>query len=240
MHYFKEVYRCNFGHNFEILYIQNINMYMQECTIICVKNLRRLNSMNNTGMIEIKKRDLTNTNANKRLRETGYLPGIVYGKGEVSLPVIVKKDELRKILTKLGRNALFKLNMSETEIFDVIAKEIQLNPITGEYLHVDFQKISLTEEIKADVSIVIIGKEMLEMKRLHLIRQTDIIAVKGLPQDIPDSIVVDVSKLKPGETITIGDIALPKGIISETNPEQLVVAVNDIKASGLVVDVEEA
>lgn len=183
--------------------------------------------MNKTGMIEIKKREQTSTNANKRLRESGFLPGVIYGKGEVSLPVIVKRDEFRKMLSKLGRNALFKLHMSDDEIYDVIAKEIQLGPITGEYIHVDFQKVSLTEEIRADVSIIIVGVESLELKRFHLIRQTDIIAVKGLPQDIPDSVVVDVSDLNVGDTINVGDISLPKGITSETDADQLVVAVNE-------------
>jgi large subunit ribosomal protein L25 len=187
--------------------------------------------MNKTGTIEIKKRDLTNTSANKRLREAGFLPGIVYGRGEGSLPVILKKDDLRKMLNKLGRNALIKLHMSDVEVYDVIAKEIQLEPISGEYLHVDFQKISLTEEINAEVSIVIIGRESLEMKRLHLIRQTDLIAVRGLPQDIPDSVVVDVTNLEVGETINVGDIVLPKGIISETDANQLVVAVNEQRVS---------
>lgn len=183
--------------------------------------------MNKIGTIKIEKRELINTNENKRLRGKGLLPGIVYGRGEVSLPVVLKKDELRKTLTKFGRNTLFKLYLSEDESFDVIAKEIQLEPISGEYLHVDFQKVSLTEEINAEVSIVIVGKESLELKRFNLIRQTDILTVRGFPQDIPDSVVVDVSNLNVGDTITVGDISLPKGIILETDVNQLVVAVNE-------------
>ena len=62
-----------------------------------------------------------------------------------------------------------------------------------------------------------------------LIHHTDTISVKGLPQDIPDSIEVNVSELKLGENITFGDIILPKGIICENDPTHLVVTLIESK-----------
>jgi len=183
-------------------------------------------------LIKIEKRTVAGGRANKRLRNSGFLPGNIYSREMETIAIMVKKDELRKKLMKLGRSAIFKLELDGEKTYNAMVKDIQVESLSGQYLHVDFQQVSLSEEIKASVSIRIEGKENLEMKKLMLMRQIDVIPVKGLPQDIPNAIDIDVSNMVSGDTIFISDIKFPEGIISEMNPDQLVVSVSEPKEHG--------
>src|SRR5665648_705461 len=157
------------------------------------------------GIIKVEKREHASTGGNERLRKTGFLPGNICGKEIGSMAITVNKDDLRKKMSKFGRNAVFKIEVAGDKTYTVMTNEIQSHAVKG-ITHVDFQQISLTEDVKTDVLIKIIGKEVIEAQRLILIHHADTISVKGLPQDIPDSIEVNVSELKLGENITFGDI----------------------------------
>lgn len=185
------------------------------------------------GTLHFEHRANTSSKANGRLRKEGYLPGNIYAKGMDSVAITVKKDELRKNLARYGRSALFKLKDQEGKVYDVMVKDIQNAPITSEFQHVDFQKVSLKEEIKANVPICIEGKESLEFRGLLMMRHLDQIHVKGLPQHIPNTIDVIVSELHAGDNITVGDILFPKGIVPETDAAILVVNVIEAKAQPL-------
>lgn len=183
--------------------------------------------MNDAGIIKIEKRDVANSRTSKKLRQNGYLPGNVYGKGMESMSIIVKQDELKKSLDKFGKNHIFNLLLEDKEKYTVIVKEIQNSPVKRVPIHVDFQHISLTEEINAEVDIRIIGKDVIDFKNLFLIRQIDTIPVRGLPQNIPDSIEIDVTNLNAGDSITVGSIKFPEGIILEIELDQVVISINE-------------
>lgn len=178
-----------------------------------------------TGKIAIEKREITNSNANKKLRRLGYLPGVVYSRGKESVAVSVKSEDLRKGISSYGRNALFDLSLNDKKLCTAMIKEIQNNPVKAEMTHVDFQEVFLNEEIKAELGIRLKGAELLELKRMLAIRQMDFIPVKGLPQLIPDDIEIDVSKLEAGQSVNVGDLKFPEGIVPEIEPEQVVVSV---------------
>lgn len=178
-----------------------------------------------TGTIMIQKRENANSNANNKLRKLGYIPGTISSKGKASLSVSVKAEELKKGITAYGRNALFDLFSEGEKICTVMIKEIQKHPVREVMLHVDFQEVFSNEEIRADLGIRIKGIELIESKRLLLMRHLDLIPVKGLPQLIPDEISIDISDLEAGQSINIGDISFPDGIIPEIENGQVVVSV---------------
>ena len=185
--------------------------------------------MKEMGVIKVEKRTDTKSSANRRLRKTGYLPASIFGNGIETVSIVVKKDEFVKVLSRFGRNSVLKLDISGEKACTVIVKEIQNDPVSGGFLHVGFHQISLSEEIKTDVSIKFLGTEAIEAKRLVLMQQISTIPVKGLPQNIPDVIEIDVSNLQAGENVNIGDIKFPEGIVSENDPKQVVVSVNEPK-----------
>jgi large subunit ribosomal protein L25 len=185
--------------------------------------------MNNTGVLNVETRTNTSTPANNRLRSAGYMPGNIYGKDMDSIAVSIRKDELRKNIAKHGRSAVFQLMLDGTEKYNVMIKDIQFTHVSQELIHVDFHSISLSEETKANVPVRAIGDELYESKRLLLQIHRDIIPIKGLPQDIPNFIEIDVEDMEPGDNIFISDISFPDGITPELEDAQLVLSVSEAK-----------
>ncbi|WP_242867789.1 50S ribosomal protein L25 [Clostridium sp. Marseille-P299] len=181
--------------------------------------------MQETALMNIEPRSSTSKGANKLLRKNGYIPGNIFGKGIDSISIAVRRDEFRKSLKDYGRNAVFKLVTPNGEEYTVMAKELHIAPIINELSHVDFQLVSLTEGVKQDVVIKIVGTEFLESKRLLLNSHVDIIPVFGLPHDIPHEIEIDVSKLNSGDGVLFKDIKLPEGITSEIDPELKIISI---------------
>lgn len=185
--------------------------------------------MNEKVTIVAEKRETMSGNAGKKLRKIGYIPGAINRKGLDSVSVKIKKDELIKNISKYGKNYLFTLNLGEQEAHAVMINEIQHSPIKGEILNVVFQEVSVTEQIKFNLNIKIIGKEELELKKLHFVQQMDKILVTGLPQDIPDFLEIDVTDLNLNDKICVGDIKYPKGIESEIEADKIVLVINEMR-----------
>lgn len=182
-----------------------------------------------TGTLTIQNREETNSRANRRLRREGSMPGNVFARGMESIAITVKKDELWRNISKFGRTAVYKLKDEKGEIYNVMVKDIQNAPVTGEFLHVDFQQISLDEEVRANVPLKVEGKELLESRRLLMMLHIDHIPVKGLPNDIPNSIDVDVSEMDIGDSILVSDIVFPKDIEPDIDIETLLLTVSEAK-----------
>lgn len=183
--------------------------------------------MNKIETIKAEKREGATTAANKRLRKEGYLPATVYGKGMETQAIVVKQEEMRKTLKEAGRNAVYKLAVEGGDSYDVIVKEMKKNALSDAYINIDFMKVSLTEEIKQEVTLRIHGKEQIEAKRLLLVQNIPSVLVKALPQDIPEHIDVDASELEVGGHIILSDVKLPEGVTLEMDPDTLVVTVHE-------------
>ncbi len=195
--------------------------------------------MNEMATIRAEIRSNANSRANNRLRKAGYLPGSIFGKKLEPVSIAVSRVELDRLLKSQGRNAVFKIVVVGDNEYTVIAKDIHTHPISNAILNIGFQRISLSEKIKADVAIKLVGTEVVESRRMVALPQIDIITVRGLPQDIPDAIEVDVSELGAGENITVGELKLPQGIEAENDPDQLIVSVNEPKRQEVEEEAED-
>ena len=191
------------------------------------------------GALNVEKRLRKSSKTNKQLRREGFLPGSISSKGKDSVSVTIKADELRRGLSTYGRNSLFRIILEGREITGMV-KDIQLSPVKGTMLHVDFQEVSLTEEIKVVLQIVLRGTDALEFKGLMALRQSDSVTVKGLPQNIPDDLVIDVSNIDRVENIHLKDVAFPEGIIPEGDPEHLLISIAEAKRIAVEREDEEA
>jgi large subunit ribosomal protein L25 len=172
-----------------------------------------------------------NSRENSRLRKSGFVPGSISTKGADSVSIAVKNDEFRNIMAKNGRSAVIQLVLDDKRTFSAMVKNTKKDPRNGEYMHIDFQHVSLLEETKADVAIRIEGKDALETQRLSYIQHMNTIAVKGLPNNIPNAIEIDVSGMKAGDNMDISDIKFPKGITADMGMDQVVFSVSQPKAA---------
>ncbi|MFZ7121957.1 MAG: 50S ribosomal protein L25 [Eubacteriaceae bacterium] len=178
--------------------------------------------------IFVEKRIKTSTNANKRLRKAGYIPATVYGKAVDAMTISINSNDFQKLLLKTGINAIFNLEIPNEKPVTAIIKEMQNSDIKRNILHVDFQQVSLSEKIHTDVGIKIIGTEALDSNTI-VVRQSEFITIKGLPQDTPDIIEIDVSGLHIGDSLKIKDIKLPEGITTENDLEQVIITIIETK-----------
>jgi len=181
--------------------------------------------------LKVWRRDTTNSRSSKKLRRAGFVPASISIRGRDSISVKIKRDELMKNLKKYGRTYLFKLDVDGEETYTAIVRNMQHAAVGGELLDVSFQHVSLDEEIKVEVGIRITGKEAIEARKLLVVTQLDSRPVKGLPQDIPEYLAIDVSELEADDKITVGDIPYPEGIEPDCESDKIVLVITEAKSS---------
>jgi large subunit ribosomal protein L25 len=137
------------------------------------------------------------------LRRQGWIPTVLYGHGEPKPGVVAEKSFLAAMHNKAGRNALFTIKIGSENTLGII-KEIQRHITSHKPIHIDFQRINEKEKIEVNVSVHVIG-EAPGVKNsggiLELIQRE--IRINCLPNDIPTSIDVDVSKLELGHGVKV-------------------------------------
>ena len=171
-------------------------------------------------VLNVQARTAGTTNDARRLRKTGLIPAIVYGKGIEPKCISVNATEWQL----LSRNELNILSLVEDgKETLVLLKEVQHDPIKNRTRHLDFQAIRMDQKIKAHVAVrpghvLPAGASaggLLE-QNLHEIE------VESLPQDLPEEIIVDVSGMNLGDIIHVGDIVMPEGVTAVTHADLVV------------------
>jgi len=163
--------------------------------------------------------------SSRRLRRTGSVPAVVYGRGLTALPVAVDRRDLYGVLhTEAGLNAVINLQVSGDEYLTV-AREIQRDPVRGEITHLDFIQISLDEVIQAEVGLDFVG-DPVGVRDGGVVEQVRTsVYIEALPMAIPSSISIDIGELGIGESLSIGDLPDLEGVSYVDDPELTLVTV---------------
>lgn len=163
----------------------------------------------------------TGTGAAKACRRKGLVPAIIYGRAFDPVPVALDRVSVRKLMS--GGHIHRVAVGDSSEEANVMVKDTAYDPVTGRLIHVDLLRVSMTEKVRAEVIINIIGEDKLDHEGLLLQKQLLILHVECLPGDIPDAIELDVSHLSAGETVTVGDLPVPDAVKPLTPPDEVVV-----------------
>ena len=168
--------------------------------------------------LEVKTREGAGKGAARKLRATGLVPAIVYGKHlEKPMSIAVNAKAVRQALnTPHKLNTLITLKGLGADQ-QVLFKDYQQDPVSREMLHVDFIAGREDEQVKVNVPVVLIGKSegVAEGGLLSQIRRE--IEVYAKPRAIPEKIEVDVTALKIAQALHINDVKLPEGIVVKSN-----------------------
>lgn len=170
--------------------------------------------------------------SSRRLRAEGRVPAVVYGHGTAATSVSVDGRELRLALSgEAGLNQLLNLKIgSDSQL--ALARAIQRHPVRHTVLHVDFQIVRRDEVISAEVPIILHGEAKEVEKEKGIVEQLiNALTVKATPAAIPPSFELDISGLDIGDSIRVSDITLPSGVITEVNPEDIVVLASVTRAA---------
>lgn len=162
------------------------------------------------------------------LRREGRIPAILYGPGTQPVMLsIAAKDFETRLKASAGGQQLFKLTIKNDEAatHSVMIKELQTDPVSRAYLHVDFYKIAMDRKIRVNVPVVTKGKcAGVEMGGLLQIIRRDL-EIECLPMQIPETIEIDITDLDIGNSVHVKEIPLSEGVEIPTDVNFTVVTV---------------
>lgn len=139
------------------------------------------------------------------LREEGVIPAIVYGKGKEPVSVAVDSVELLKTVRDEGKNAIISLDIKGQSV-DVMLHDYQTDPLKASLVHADFYVVNMSEARNVEVPIQLEGEAPGSNEGGVLQQPLYDLEISAKPNDIPDQITVDVSKLEVGDSISVGDL----------------------------------
>ena len=185
-------------------------------------------------------REARGKNAARVLRNEGKVPAIVYGDNTEAVAVeVLVADVVAATKNSATIQVVVNLVVGDAAPKVAIIKDVQIDPTSGEYRHVDFQIVALDKKIKAVAPVVTVGKAVgLETGGLLQIIRREL-EVLCLPLSIPTSIELDVTDLKVGKSLHVDEINID-GIEIPHNVNFTVVAVVAPKGAKVDEDGEEA
>lgn len=161
----------------------------------------------------------------KRLRLSGLVPAIAYGKGLPSTPIAVPPKEVAVILrSELGKNTVIELLFDGNKLLAMI-RDFTLHPVQRRLEHIDFVEVKLDRPVDVSVPLFTIGKAVGVAKGGVLRIVHRLLPVRCLPDRIPTKIETDVTALELGQHIATQDLKLPEGVKVRLPAEQTLVAV---------------
>ena len=159
----------------------------------------------------------------RKLRRAGKVPAVLYGGGEDPLPVAFDRKSFEAALHRGGMSSVYKVTVDGRECLTIV-KELQYHPVTDELIHVDLQRVLLTETVTVEVPVVPVGTPVGVNEGGVLDHIVHSVEVECLPTEIPERIEVDVSGMEIGDVIHGEDLKKidPRVLI---DPEQPVLTV---------------
>jgi large subunit ribosomal protein L25 len=165
----------------------------------------------------------------RKLRRAGQTPANIFGHRVESRAVQAETPDLLQLLRASTRNAIINLRVEgEGSPRTVVVRDVQRDPVTGRILHVDFYQVSMTEKMRAEVPVVLVGTSDAVATYGGVLLQTlERIAVEALPAEIPAQFEADVSVLTELEqSIHVRDLKIDETRITvHTDPDVVVARV---------------
>ena len=159
--------------------------------------------------MNIESRTGIGSNHVNKLRREDVIPGVIYKRGEDTKAVQVNKKEFERVYRQAGTTGLISLEV-DGEKAVVIIKDLQMHPVKNEYLHIDFQELSMDETVRMFVPINLINRENIRLQPSVLAQLIDEIEIECLPGNIPSSADFDVIDLDFTTPVLVEDLDIAK------------------------------
>ena len=180
-----------------------------------------------SAQVSAKARSELGSRANKRLRDAGFVPGVIYGHKEAVIPVTLPKKELTG---HLGRGAhLFDLALDDGKSQKVLVKEVQFDHLGAEVIHVDFARVSLDEKVTLTIPLELKGTPKGEEDGGVLHQAVMELEIECLVTDIPDAIRHNVTEMGMNSVLHIKELSLPAGVKALQDEDLIVATVREIE-----------
>lgn len=144
-------------------------------------------------------------NKAKKIRKENEIPAIIYERNRESIPVKIDGIEFMKVFREAGTSNLIDLSL-EDETTPVIIKSVQKDPIKGNVIHVDLQRLDMKEKIKVEVPIILHNRDKIKNQPSVLMQMIESLEIECLPGDMPEAIEIDVEDLDFNEPIKVKNL----------------------------------
>lgn len=180
-------------------------------------------------LLEVEKRVKKGTGVSKRLRRSGKIPGVIYGKKFGTLPIITEKKSVIDLFRKIPHieNTVINLNFKEDNSnLNVIVRDYQTDVCSDKLMHLDFYEVIMDEKLTVNIPIkvegVAVGQKLGGILEILL----DEIEIECFPGDMPEDIIVDISDLEIGHSLHISDLQVSDKIeiLTEKDKALLLIA----------------
>ncbi|MBU6402389.1 MAG: 50S ribosomal protein L25, partial [Verrucomicrobia bacterium] len=166
--------------------------------------------------LKVYPRSLVRRRGVKKVRATGRVPAIIYGRQAQPQNLEIGQVEITRLIShSASENILVDLHVEGDARAQRLAlvQQVQHHPLGGQVVHVDFHEVSETERVTITVPVETVG-EAIGVRTNGGVLEHVLFKVKAraLPKDLPEVITVDVSPLEIGQTIHLGEIPIPPGV----------------------------
>ena len=179
-------------------------------------------TMEDVAELRADRREAGSKGAVREMRRVGRVPGVVYGGGEETLAISIEEAILAQERGKGGFFSRLYSLVVDGKTCRVLAREVQVHPVTEELIHVDFLRLGTDSRVNVDVPMVFRNEEECPgLKRggvLNIVRRTIELVCRA--DAIPTLIEADIGELDIGDSVKISAVSLPEGV-------QLVIADRD-------------
>jgi large subunit ribosomal protein L25 len=173
--------------------------------------------------ISVEPRERLGTRYARRVRESGRMPGVIYGHGADPVHVSCDQKEFTHIMHENAH--LIEVNVAG-KAEPCLIKDVQWDHLGKHLVHVDLARVDLSETVTVEVSIQIKGEaEGLKEEGAILENPVTQIEVQCRADNIPELVEVDVTSLKVDQEITVADLKLPAGVVCTMDPQTTIAIV---------------
>lgn len=162
------------------------------------------------------------------MRKNGRIPAILYGHGHESRMLAVPYLEFSRAYKEAGENTIVELSLDGEKPVNTLIYDVQTDPLTGKFLHIDFYQVRMNVKVDASVPLVFVGESLaVRGSGGVLVKALDEVEVSCLPGNIPHEFSVDISALATfDDQIHVSDIIVPEGVEMLSDPDTVVALVD--------------
>jgi large subunit ribosomal protein L25 len=176
--------------------------------------------------LEVHERDARGSADSRRLRRQGFVPGVLYGRGNTPHPFRVEERELRRVLSgDSGLHAILDVVLvGQKTTHPSVLKDYQQDVPSGKLAHIDLHEVRLDQPIQTQVAVTLIGEPAGVKEGGVLSQVSRDLNVEALPMEIPDHLELDVTGMAIGDTLRLVDLPPQEGVTYLDDPEETVLA----------------
>lgn len=167
-----------------------------------------------TKSLKASKREAGGKGAARKLRQTGRVPAVLYGKDMESVSLSLDAMEVEHLFQSISvENTIVELQVEGGDNHQTLVREIQSHPYRYELVHIDFLRIQSDVEVDVEVPVELVGTPAGVKQHGGVLEQIiHELPVRCLPSLIPPIIEVDVTALEIDDSVHLEDIQLPEGV----------------------------